>query len=299
MEHFLGTSAAFEKHADPLTSCPICGSDTITLAYYSTFKELRIQYDRCRACGFIFQNPLLHQDVLTYIYESKWYWGLEGNPEVGYLNYLKDREKFIKDYERRFHKLLAAGMPSTGRLLDVGCGAGYSTYTAKQAGFSATGIEPSEAMCNFARTNLGVDVAHTIFETCPVEPGSIDVVTTWGTANNFRDPVAIFSQMRTALRPGGWVVMDMFDTSSIFAGLVQANFKRVVNATGRHTRKSLRIAFEKAGFSTCRFIPYVPYFSVSHILQMSPLRHVRFFSQFKDLGIYVPVTGYYLVMATR
>ena len=250
---------------------------------------------------------MLGRAALEHIYQSQWYWGTgndtRGGRGIGYLNYLHDMEKFMKDHHRRFRKLASKGLPLRGRLLDVGCGAGYSAGVAQELGFSVVGIEPSPDMVEFSRGQFrDVEFHQGFWEDFIFVPGQADVVATWGTANNFRDPVAIFRRMHAALKPGGWVVTDFFNRDSPFSFLVESNFRRVINATGRHTKRSLRVMFHRAGFRTLRFIPYLPYFSISHVLQMSPMPIRNLGRRWRGLqraGLYVPVTGYYLVVAIK
>jgi len=290
-----------ERHSQPLSRCPICGSGGIGFAYWSYFENQRIRYERCRACGYVFQNPMLSQPALTQIYQSRWYWGLEKEADAGYLNYLADRDSFVKDYRRRFRRLIAAGLPRRGRLLDVGCGAGYSALVAMELGFSVLGVEPSPDMVRFAERELGVVCFQGLLEEFRCDPGSFDLVTTWGTANNFRDPVAMFGRMHEAVKPGGVVVTDFLDLDSPFSLLVEAQFRRAIAAMGRPTKRSMGILFRKAGFETVTLIPYVPYFSLSHILQMSPnpIRKLGHRMGLRRWGVYVPVIGYYLVVAGK
>jgi len=46
-------------------------------------------------------------------------------------------------------------------------------------------------------------------------------------------------------------------------------------------------------------IPHLTYFSISHIWQMSPIRKIPLPKRLNDLAFYVPVWGYYLVIAVR
>ena len=297
------TRAIIEKCAEPMSECPICQSEKYDPCYRSVYKTLSIRYDRCLQCGFIFQNPMMGRAALEHIYSSQWYWGTGNDTGIGYLNYLHDMEKFMKDHHRRFRRLASKGLPLRGRLLDVGCGAGYSAGVAQELGFSVVGIEPSPDMVEFGRGQFrDVEFHQGFWEDFIFVPGQADVVATWGTANNFRDPVAIFRRMHAALKPGGWVVTDFFDRNSPFSFLVESAFRRVINATGRHTKRSLRVLFHRAGFRTLHFIPYLPYFSISHVLQMSPMpiRNLgRRWQGLRRAGLYVPVTGYYLVAAIK
>jgi SAM-dependent methyltransferase len=109
--------------------------------------------------------------------------------------------------------LLAAAAPSPGsRVLDIGCGCGATTLLAANAigaVGSAIGIDLSAPMLDVARqraTSAGVNKANFILgdaQTHAFERDSTDLVISRFGTMFFSDPVAAFSNIGTALRPGG------------------------------------------------------------------------------------------------
>lgn len=280
---------------ETLTECPICRGGQLSVAYWATMAEARLKYDVCGGCGFSFQNPLMTQKVLTAIYDSHWYWGL-GEDQGGYRHYLEEREQFQREYRRRFRKLASNGIELRGPLLDVGCGAGYSTRVAEDLGFEAQGVEPSHAMVDFATQVLGIRMHRGLIEDFNAKGQRFRVVSSWGTAHNFRDPVAAFGKMRQLLEPGGWLVTDFIDHSAWMSKGMDGHFRRTINATGRPTRRSFQILVERAGFDSCVLIPHFPYFSLSHLLRFLPIKSL-FLRSLERRALVVPARGYYLAMA--
>ncbi|GAB3842240.1 class I SAM-dependent methyltransferase [Dactylosporangium cerinum] len=99
------------------------------------------------------------------------------------------------------------------RVLDVGCGAGQTTREAARAAQAGRvlGVDVSAAAVERARTRAeGLD--NVTFECADAQvhdfaPGSFDVVISRFGTMFFADPVAAFTNIGRALRPGGRLVM--------------------------------------------------------------------------------------------
>jgi SAM-dependent methyltransferase len=113
----------------------------------------------------------------------------------------------------RFDPSLIEGarIAAADRVLDVGCGAGISTRAAARAaaGGHATGIDVSAPLLAEARRRSeAAGLTNTTFvqgdaQVHPFEPGAHDVVISRFGAMFFGDPVAGFTNLARALRPGG------------------------------------------------------------------------------------------------
>jgi SAM-dependent methyltransferase len=124
------------------------------------------------------------------------------------------------DYDTELHRydevLWAAwGVQVGDRVLDIGCGAGRTTrLAARRAGDgSALGVDVSEAAIGRARRVAAEEgLRNVAFECADAEvhrfpEGGFDLaVSRFGTMF-FGDPVAAFGNIRRALRPGGRLVM--------------------------------------------------------------------------------------------
>jgi SAM-dependent methyltransferase len=111
--------------------------------------------------------------------------------------------------------MAAAAIPADARVLDVGCGTGDSTRDAACAAHrgSATGIDLSTRMLERARalaaaqgvdnvTFLHGDAQHFSFE-----PSSFDIVVSRTGTMFFADQIRAFTNIASALRPGGRLVL--------------------------------------------------------------------------------------------
>jgi SAM-dependent methyltransferase len=112
-----------------------------------------------------------------------------------------------------FNELLltAAAIDERARVLDVGCGAGMTTRLAARQARSgrALGVDLSGPMLGRAReTAQRENLGNVAFEqgdaqAYPFEPGAFDVVISRFGVMFFADPVAAFTNIGQALRPGG------------------------------------------------------------------------------------------------
>ena len=108
--------------------------------------------------------------------------------------------------------LLAHAQPRPGeRIIDIGCGSGAVTQAAADAapGGHALGVDISAPLLDLARQKRSGAVSFALgdAQTHPFEPGAADLVVSRFGVMFFDDPVAAFSNIRAALRPGGRIAL--------------------------------------------------------------------------------------------
>ncbi len=122
-------------------------------------------------------------------------------------------DRAMADYHQRL--LAAATIGPTDRILDIGCGAGQATRDAARAAAagSALGVDLSSQMIDVARRRaVDEGLANARFEQAdaqihPFDAEHFDAVISRAGAMFFGDPVAAFSNIHRALRPGGRLVL--------------------------------------------------------------------------------------------
>jgi len=114
--------------------------------------------------------------------------------------------------------LLAADLPPGSRVLDVGCGPGWTSHYLGKMGYAVLGIDLSEEMVELARTRVSADPfppypagrldvrfsSHDI-EAAPLgeEADRHDLALADSVLHHFLNPVAALRHVRESLRPGG------------------------------------------------------------------------------------------------
>jgi SAM-dependent methyltransferase len=111
----------------------------------------------------------------------------------------------VRPHNERFRAAAAVGPGED--VLDVGCGTGESTREAAKAGATALGVDVSEQAIAKARELGGASFEVADVQTHPFPAAAFDVVLSRFGAMFFADPPAAFANLARALRPGGRLVL--------------------------------------------------------------------------------------------
>lgn len=109
---------------------------------------------------------------------------------------------------RRRAPLDAIAARTPGRGIDVGCGRGDVAAMLVRRGWRMTGVEPSPAACEAARSR-GVEVREGILTTVALEPEAYDAVLFRQSLEHTVDPVGDLRRVHAALRPGGQIAISV------------------------------------------------------------------------------------------
>jgi SAM-dependent methyltransferase len=204
---------------------------------------------RCPSCGLLFRGDLPTDEELAAIYGNAYFQaGTHGTGGEGYPDYLADEELHRRNARRRLD--LIGGVGVDGRLLDVGCAAGFFLDEASARGFDVTGVELSESMGRHAREQLGLPVVQGSFLDAELPEGPYDCITMWDYIEHSVDPGADLDRARSLLRGGGLLALSTGDSGSLVARVSGSRWHLL---TPRHhnyyfDRRTLRRALEKSGF---------------------------------------------------
>ena len=121
--------------------------------------------------------------------------------------------------------LLAAGLTSGMRCLDLGCGAGdVSLALARLVGASGsvTGVDQDDVKVQFAREDADSErLSNVEFRASNVEQladdAEFDLVYARFLLTHLRDPAAVLRRMVRAAKPGGVIVVEDIDHAGVFS----------------------------------------------------------------------------------
>lgn len=285
--------------------CPYCSGASLRHCYNAEFEGWQTAYDRCGECGSIIQNPPLSKESLAAFYDSSLYWGTTGKAEYLYIGYLKQEQAYIREGMRRY-RLICQSMRRASleglTVLKIGCGAGFSALPFLKEGAKVKGIEPSAEMAAFARKQYGMDVIQGMFEDVPFQANSFDVIYSWGTSMNFRDPGAVYEKAQRLLKPGGYLFVDFFDMGSPFAFLTRRKRRKGVHISCAPSKQGMQSILHHAGFSQVTFSRFFPFFSFLFIVIQLDLPLVKQYlndSALGRMGIPIPLGGFYIVQSRK
>jgi 2-polyprenyl-3-methyl-5-hydroxy-6-metoxy-1,4-benzoquinol methylase len=190
--------------------CNLCGADDSVLAYHKYDMDIR----RCRRCSLVYVNPRLTPEQVWQRYDQDYFWNeylpSHGSPG-GQINF--------NSHRRRYSTLLASQelyrQGNKGRLLDVGCGAGFFLKVAVEAGWDGIGIDLSPDAVAFARDRLGLDVFLGRMQDSELPENTFDVVTLLETIEHLFDPMSVLRQAHRLLRPGGLITVTTPNLNSL------------------------------------------------------------------------------------
>lgn len=218
--------------------CPLCqkeGSPHVENQGY--------EFLRCIVCNHVFLNHRPERCHTEQVYADEYFFG----GGAGYDDYLAQKE-VVTEHGRFYERKLRAVM-TPGRMLDVGSGAGFAAKAFAEAGWQVAGLEPNASMAEFATREGGVPTRHgTMEEFSTDEP--FDAIVAIQVAAHFVDPVAALERCFSALRPGGYLLVETWNSESLTARLLKSRWHEYSPPSVLHcfSKSSLDSFAESCGF---------------------------------------------------
>ena len=198
MDHAHLSHATEQAH-----ECRVCGARA---APDGSYEALGLY--RCPSCGFRFAPA--PASALQGLYGDDYFEDYPGGE-----SYTEDEAQ--RRYEARIRVALLERFLSGGRILEIGAAAGHFLDEARRAGFEGIGIEPAPSVAERARERLGVDVRAGFVEEADFPAGSFDAVCGWHVLEHLAEPRAALERIRTWLRPGGYLLLEVPNVDSFYA----------------------------------------------------------------------------------
>ena len=260
---------------DPQPVCWICGSTDLASVHELIFEldeyrsqdpELasytgsRLSLRRCRACGFA--QPESIPSLPRYfdrMYDQRWSddW-VAREFEADYKDYI---------FDAILRSLASRVEPSRRRLLDVGAHAGRFISVARRSGWSAEGIELNPRTAAYAALRTGAPIYRVNVRDLPADAGPYDAITITDVLEHIPQPVSVLSRASALLSRGGWIAVKVPSApSQLLKETWRARLQRGYRATvadnlvhvSHFSASSLRLALERAGFSSITIEPGAP-----------------------------------------
>ncbi len=193
--------------------CSICKQHSISLLYvkddYSIF--------RCNSCNVQLRLPQPSHEELKKIYANYYHpWKIENEvAETVKISKTKTFEIRLQEIQKHIRR---------GKILDVGCAAGYFLESAKNAGFEPYGVELSESFFKETHLKFGDSIYRGTIENIPCKDNFFDVITMFDLLEHVKDPVSTLRRCRKILMPNGVIAAVLPNTSSLTAKLMRKNW---------------------------------------------------------------------------
>jgi ubiquinone/menaquinone biosynthesis C-methylase UbiE len=203
--------------------CNLCGSDDAKLLFF----KWSFNIVQCGKCGLVYVNPRRTQQDLKNHYTEEFFTDCG---DRGYNDYIAMESQLKIKFGRKLKRI--EEFKRDGRLLDVGCAAGFCLDVAKTSGWEVFGVELSDFASNYARKK-GLNVFTGDLTDTDFPDEYFDVVTMWDVIANLTDPNSNLKEVHRILKKGGLVVISTGNINSIFAKFQGINWE-ILTPTGHN-----------------------------------------------------------------
>jgi len=264
--------------------CNLCGKDETTLRF--TLYGLNVV--RC-TCGLEYVNPRMSDEELQKIYNENYYdnpdfYSEEDGKHYGYDHYFQDKENIQLNFNGRI-KRIGKLKPEKGKLLDVGCAAGFVLDLARKDGWEVYGVDLSKEAIAYAKSELKLNVQQKTLAEAGYADEYFDVVTILDVIEHLPDPRKEINAMGRVLKKGGLIVITTPNVGSLVPKLIGKHwleYKRVREHIYFFSNKTLRKMLEEEGFTVVRVESTGRIFELRKLLEMATLQS-RIFSLFHKM----------------
>ena len=237
--------------------CNLCGSDDWDVRYPSTmalhsddapevsaFRCTSAGYGdhaqivQCKKCSYVYANPVWDESDLIHLYSEV--------QDETYVTERIGRQLTFAKHLKEFEQITGSGNGRT--LLDVGAYIGVFVDVARQAGWDAIGVEPSEWAVNYAREQ-GLPVLQGTMESAALVGRQFDVVTMWDVIEHVADPSGELQKAYDLLKPGGYIAVHTMDIDSLMAKATGPRWPWLMEMHIHYfSQRTLSRMLEKVGF---------------------------------------------------
>jgi SAM-dependent methyltransferase len=243
--------------------CPVCRAPSPPLAFVKNGYPMH----RCTECEVVFSARPPAGAELESLYSAEYF--TEGG--AGYPDYIADERTHRRQARTYLKKIRRLGL-SKGRMLDVGCAAGFFLDEARRLGWEARGCELSEYAHAHATQKLGLDVDRAGFldPAFAPKPESFDVITLFNVLEHIPSPTGVADKLLSLLRPEGYLVVETWDPRSWLARLLGPSWPTYAPPTVLYcfTRATLGFLFPADDWVPVSYRPSMKWISLDHGLSL-------------------------------
>lgn len=202
-------------------SCPVCNSSDIAIRLsakdYTVSKEL-FDVWQCNNCTVRFTQHIPSAASIGKYYQSQDYIS-HSNTKKGFVNKLYH---WVRSYTLSVKKKLVQRLTTlkTGKLLDVGAGAGSFAAKMKKAGWDVTGLEPDETARQNAKNEYQLEL--TSIDELHSQPSEyFDAITMWHVLEHVHELHHYLDTFSRILKPQGTLIIAVPNYTSFDADTYQ------------------------------------------------------------------------------
>ena len=188
--------------------CNFCGCTERVILY-----EDNVHLVRCAKCGVIYSLAQMDMVSMKKFYNEEYFISTD-SVKRGYTHYFDDKKNIIKTFQKRMDSINRL-YPKKGKLLDIGCAAGFFLHVARKSGWEVEGVDISRVCADYAKNKLNLVVHNDVFTNLNFADNSYDVITMWDYLEHSLFPREDILKAHKLLKPGGLLVIATPDISSL------------------------------------------------------------------------------------
>lgn len=161
----------------------------------------------CQKCVRRFAMIRDAETHLSKVYSDEYFF--DGND--GYPNYLEEKD-ILFNYGVHYAKIIER-YAKPGKVLDVGCAAGFILKGFENQGWKGSGIEPNETMASYGRNELNLDISTGSLESYKTAT-KFDLITLIQVIGHFYDIDKALENISDLSNPKGLVLVESWNMNS-------------------------------------------------------------------------------------
>jgi SAM-dependent methyltransferase len=215
--------------------CPGCGSQSTAWA----FEVAGFPHVRCQGCATVFVSPLPSSEVVQATYLDPEYHGDVSASE----------DRMRAEARARARVMQARGC---GRVLEIGCGAGFFVEALLELGIAAEGVDPGPQAQRAAARGLTI---HPIWLEDHVPSAPYDGVAMFEVIEHLPEPVHALRWCRRWMKPGGTLALSTPSASGLPARVLGRRFPMLCppNHLEVFSRRGVAALLQRSGFRAFRW----------------------------------------------
>ncbi|CAN5804645.1 hypothetical protein BH11BAC4_BH11BAC4_04290 [soil metagenome] len=209
----------------------------------SLFSKKGYLIKECKTCGHRFTEIKDINSHLAEAYSDDYFF--EGKD--GYPNYLEEKDMLYRS-GKKYAKIISKYM-KPGRVLDVGCAAGFILKAFDDAGWESYGVEPNDTMASYGRKELQLDIRTGGMETFNSDQ-KFDLINLIEVIGSLYDLDAAMQNVAKLSKEGGLVMVESWDMKCLAARFFGSSWHEYCPPSVVHwySDKTLEQLFEYYGF---------------------------------------------------
>jgi SAM-dependent methyltransferase len=216
------------------SKCMICGSNA-KLKYrnhpgYQKPDTFNIYH--CKKCNSSFSMPRCNADSIYEIiykngptvpgYNRYWEYATRVKEENNPLDYLADTEDCYWCVKEALKQTISDKKKM--KILEIGCGLGYLTFSIFKQGYNILGVDISEQSIKHATKNFGNIYLHAdLYEYAPKHKQEYDVIILTEVIEHLDDINSFMSMLKMLLKPGGKIILTTPNKSFYPSNIIWAS----------------------------------------------------------------------------